>query len=355
MGSSQKRKNEKKKDFQKQKLKVGKTKPKPTNFTDTSFRSKAVVINQQSLSTAAPTVHAQFAHSVSLLNSKSDTQRRDSLAHLTTSVSARPVGSPLPQPVSVMLPALLPLVLDASKSVRAQLLRLLKALPVAELEGHAAQLLPYIRAGMTHLAADIRMSAIELVSWLVAALGAETVSCAGGWVKTLNCFLALLGWHVGGGGAAASKWTSSTASRASFGKAGTDGKPTAKVLLALAEFLRAGLVLESEDEMGEAGSRAAASPFPISDSEQHLLSSRGTPYAYLNLFGAVRDEEDETYETVEDRLRVYRARFGDAVKTGLAAAKQEGGEAGRASAVVAKVLREVERQDAGGARDETEP
>lgn len=40
MGSSAKRKKEKKQDFQKPKLKVGKTKPKASNLTDTSFRAK---------------------------------------------------------------------------------------------------------------------------------------------------------------------------------------------------------------------------------------------------------------------------------------------------------------------------
>jgi len=40
MGSSAKRKKEKAKDFAKPKLKVGKTKPKATNATDTSFRAK---------------------------------------------------------------------------------------------------------------------------------------------------------------------------------------------------------------------------------------------------------------------------------------------------------------------------
>lgn len=40
MGSSTKKKKEKQKDFQKPKLKVGKTKAKAANFTDTSFKSK---------------------------------------------------------------------------------------------------------------------------------------------------------------------------------------------------------------------------------------------------------------------------------------------------------------------------
>lgn len=40
MGSSTKRKNEKRKDFKKPKLKVGKARSKPDNFTDTSFKAK---------------------------------------------------------------------------------------------------------------------------------------------------------------------------------------------------------------------------------------------------------------------------------------------------------------------------
>lgn len=42
MGTSAKRKKEKKKDFQKPKLKVGKAKPKAANFTDTSFQAKSM-------------------------------------------------------------------------------------------------------------------------------------------------------------------------------------------------------------------------------------------------------------------------------------------------------------------------
>lgn len=40
MTKSNKHKNERKKDFQKEKLKVGKTRPKNTNATDTSFAAR---------------------------------------------------------------------------------------------------------------------------------------------------------------------------------------------------------------------------------------------------------------------------------------------------------------------------
>ncbi|OKL62273.1 Pre-rRNA-processing protein ipi1 [Talaromyces atroroseus] len=341
MGSSQKRKKEKQKDFQKAKLKVGKAKPKPANFTDTSFRSKAIVLNQQSLSTTAPTSSSQFSHHLSLLSSKSDTQRKESLAHLTTSVASRPVDSALPQPVSVMLPKLVPLLLDASNSVRAQLLKFLKTLPAADIETHAAQLLPYIRAGMTHLAADIRSSAVEVLGWLVQAAGSEVVSCPGGWIKTLNCFLSLLGWHT----EESAKWSSN---RSSFGKAGSEGRPMVKALQALAEFLRAGIGSDQDEDedLVMRDERAAdyevgVEFFPIDLSvRQNMIPDRSAPYAYLNLFGQPRDAEGEMYESREDRLRVFADMFRKAIERGVENARKEGGEVGRASAAVFKVLRE---------------
>ncbi|KAJ6020403.1 Pre-rRNA-processing protein ipi1 [Penicillium herquei] len=335
MGASTKRKKEKKQDFQKPKLKVGKAKAKPENYTDTSFKSKAIVLNQQSLQLNAPSSNSQFTHHLSLLSSKSDSQRRDSLAYLTSSIASRPVNSHLPQPVSIMLPSLLPLLLDASNNVRTQLLKLLRTLPHSDVEDHVLQLLPYVRAGMTHLAPDIRVSAVEILSWLVESAGEQVVSCAGGWIKTLNCFLSVLGWHTD----ESAKWSST---RASFGKSGSKGKPMVKVLGALAGFLDAG-VGEPGASAGvnadQNGNDVSASPFPLSQTDHHMISASAAPYAYLNLFGQPRDEEGEMYETREDRYRVFATRFLPAVDRGLKSAREEGGELGRAASSVTKVLK----------------
>ncbi|KAE8160884.1 Pre-rRNA-processing protein ipi1 [Aspergillus tamarii] len=337
MGSSAKKKKEKQKDFTKAKLKVGKAKGKPENFTDTSFKSKGIVLNQQSLTLSAPTSNTQFTHHVSLLSSKSDSQRRDSLAHLTTSISSRPVNSPLPQPVSVILPTLLPLILDANTGVRTQLLKLFRSLPQSDIRDHVPQLLPYIRAGMTHLAADIRVSAVEVLSWLIEVAGTEVVSSAGGWIKTLNCFLSVLGWHT----EESAKWS---ASRASFGKAGAKGQPMMKVLTVLAEFLNAGIgapanEAQDADMLGSGG--VAGWEFPLCQTAVHMVPDTAAPYAYLNLFGQPRDEEGEMYETWEDRYRVFSNRFLPAIQRGLENARQEGGEMGRASSGASKVLKEA--------------
>lgn len=234
-----------------------------------------------------------------------------------------------------MLPTLLPLILDANNNVRIQLLKLLRTLPRNDVEDHVGQLLPYVRAGMTHLAADIRVPAVEILSWMVEAAGENVVSSAGGWVKTMNCFLSVLGWHT----EESSRWSSN---RASFGKSGSQGKPMVKVLGALAEFLDAGIGPpgSSGGDSSDHGEQSSW-PFPLHQTGHHMMTESSAPYAYLNLFGQPRDEEGEMYETREDRYRVFSTRFLTAIDRGLKSAREEGGELGRASSGVSKVLKEA--------------
>ncbi|CAC9893067.1 unnamed protein product [Aureobasidium pullulans] len=210
-GIQRKKKREKKQDFQKTKLKVGKTKAKAANFTDTSFKAKSIVLNQQSLTAAAPSIDQQFTHQLSLCSSKTDSQRRDAINYLTNTVAERPNNLPLP--VATILPKIQPLILDASNSVRAALTNLLRALPPAHIATHVDHILLYVRAGMTHLAAEIRASSLDVLEWLLQTAGQELVSCAGGWLKTLQCFLTLLGWQSSKQEQAAGNWSSERAAR----------------------------------------------------------------------------------------------------------------------------------------------
>ena len=70
-----------------------------------------------------------------------------------------------------------------------------------------------------------------------------------------------------------------------------------------------------------------------------------TPYAYLNLFGQLRDAEGDFYDTREDRYRIFSESFAAAIGRGVENARKEGGEIGRASATVSKVLREARTYD----------
>ena len=213
--------------------------------------------------------------------------------------------------------------------MRAQLIKLLRLLSAGEVEDHVDQLLLYIRAGMTHLAADVRVTAIELLDWLLEVSGQETVSCAGGWVKTLKCFLAVLGWQNGDG---AVKWSGS---RASFGKAGSEGKALVKNLTVLASFLRVGLLSAVEDT-----EENLPTTFPIWNAHDHTLPKHSNGFTHLNLFGAPRDAESEMYEDRQERQRVFHTSFQKSIDRGLEAAKKEGGEVGRAAAAVVKAVTE---------------
>lgn len=297
----------------------------------------AILLKQQSLRVAAPSPADQFSHHFSLLSSRSDSQRRDSLAYLTTYVSTRSVGSPLPFPTSVLLPKLCPLVLDSNRNVRSQLLKLLKTLPSQDIGDHVNQVLPYIRAAMTHLAADIRLSANEILLWLLDAAGEDVVSCAGGFVKTMKAFLAMLGWH-------SKRPHEGTERTSSFNTTSIDGRPVAVSLEVLGKFLEIGVGEELPNEDPHL-LRESSTNNTFVNYEQHRLPTKSNGFGYLNLFGIHRDAETEMLEDRDERQKVFNDQFREAVVGGLEIARQAGGEVGRASAVVMKMLPPVDANE----------
>lgn len=346
MGSSAKRKKEKKKDFQKPKLKVGKTKPKADNFTDTSFKAKSIVVKEQSIHTAAPTVTAQFTHQLGLLTHKSDTQRRESLSYLTNAVtSARTQKAPLPQPVSVIIPKILSLIYDNSTGVRQQLLKLLQALPPSDVRPHTEELLRRTRAGMTSLSTDICTTSFDVLDWLLQTDPLGTVGCAGGWVHTLKCFMSVLGWKDPRAAAQGQKWSTSSAAANASSHANTEKlrKLRHHQLTSLTAFLKAGI---AEDADAAARVRrevesVARSWFPLHQAHCHMLPNQSpNGSAHLNLFGAPKDEDGQMYTDRQGRQQVFARLVQPAVVSGLQNAKKEGGQIGRAAGEVEKVVQE---------------
>ena len=285
----------------------------------------------------------QFSHHLSLLSSRSSSQRRDSLAYLTTATTSRPVHTLLPLPISDLLQKLNPLILDGSNGVRSQLLKYFGTLSSLEIGPHIGQTLLYIRAGLTHLAADIRSSATDLLLWAIEACPIELVSCIGGWVKTFKCLLVVLHWHptsVTPGQVAAvgaNAWSSSLQAPTA-GKPGSGNKIIVKILNVMAAFLSAGLKEEYDADAG--GTSYRKWPFPLRYVEAHMLPNRSNAFTHLNLFGSSRDEESEMYASREERQRVFRKKFEAIISSRIEAAKREGGEVGRAAAGVAKALAE---------------
>ncbi|KAK2626454.1 hypothetical protein QTJ16_003629 [Diplocarpon rosae] len=326
MGSSMRKKKEKKKDFQKPKLRVGKTKAKADNFTDTSFRAKSIVLNQQSLTTTAPSPAHQLNHYLSLASSsKSDSQRKDAMSYLVTRLSAAPSSAPT-LPASILLPKLLPLILDGSASVRTSLLQLFKLLPPPDVADRVSSVILYTRAGMTHLATEIRDDALNVLEWALDTTGDACVKCPGGWVKTLNSFMSMLGWAPD---KSASKWSSE--SRASLSN--KSNRSFARQVAVLAKFLEAGLhdvTVYPERSLEEI----------TFDPQTYMPPTVSDPFGYLNLFGGPRDEDATAFMDAEARRRVFHRRFSAAIEKGAGEARKTGGETGRAGSRLAKVIRE---------------
>lgn len=177
---------------------------------------------------------------------------------------------------------------------------------------------------MTHLSVEIRTFALEVLQWLIGVAGDEVVSCAGGWVKMLKCFLSLLIWKSEREG----KWSQAK----SYGK--SDAKLQVKQMDALTAFLKAGLY------HAEVSTATNETSFPLWQTEHHMLSERSNVYAHLNLFSATRDEEAEMFEDREDRQRLFNDKAETAVIAGLEQALKAGGEMGRAAAQLRKVVRD---------------
>ncbi|KAI9788879.1 MAG: rRNA processing protein [Peltula sp. TS41687] len=341
MGSSAKKKREKKKDFQKTKLKVGKTAPKASNVTDTSFKSKSIVLNQQSLKTSAPSQLARFTHHLSLLSSHSDSQCRESLAYLTTA-SAVPAAKVSQPPWAVIIPKLLPLMTRTSSSLRTQLLKLFQQIPADDVRNHVELFTIYIRAGMTSLAAEIRADAFEILRWLLDTAGGEVVSCAGGWTKILKSFVAVFAWDNKKGGT-----NDAFQQLTSMGRAAASGeKSVARQLQIFGLFLRHGVgVPKGSDRLLALQRAAAAAAFPLRNANQHLLPRRPNCFAYLNLFGLSHDDDDDDGESdicedQSDRLKVLE-KYRQSIDRGLTSAQKQGGELGRVAVQVRQVWQDV--------------
>jgi pre-rRNA-processing protein IPI1 len=280
-------------------------------------------MGKQSLSDLAPDIATQFKHNLSLASSsKSDKQKRDALSYLTNQLSAEPPINPVG--TNNILTKLLPLISDNSTPARKQLLTLLQTLPGEEVGRHADQAVLYVRAGMTHLSADISNDSLGVMEWLLDVAADELVSCAGGWVKTLDTFCAMMGWAPK---ISKSGWSSG----ARVTLRAKDAATQARQISALAKMLQAGLAPTDSDESDD-----------DSDAWDSLYRIPRDPksFDYLNLNSGSRNDEEQMYASREERQQVFKARFFDSISQGADEAIKVGGLTGRAAAALRKALNE---------------
>ena len=78
--------------------------------------------------------------------------------------------------------------------------------------------------------------------------------------------------------------------------------------------------------------------FPLWHVEHHFIPTKSNAYAYLNLFGPPRENDNQIFEDREDRLRIFRDTYSSPIEAAVDAAKKEGGELGRAASALSKAL-----------------
>ncbi|KAF8428377.1 putative rRNA processing protein Ipi1 [Tirmania nivea] len=347
--SSKKKREKKQKDFQAPKA-------KPSNFTDTSFKSKALVIATQSLHQTAPSQTHLLAHHLSLLTHHSDTTRRESLSYLTTHLPPTfPFATSLVDgqstlPASALIPALAPMILDASNSVRSQLLTLLKTLPQGYVEMYVPKLMLYITSAMTHLAPEIRGDSTKYLIWLLG-INTDSVLRNGGWAKGLRGLIGVLGWGTAkDNGCISSGGNQGAAAR---------GKIRMQHISVLREFLQAGLL--GDHVMNQLSNNCADDGhwqpgFSHWTTHLHMLPnkpSRSNAFSYLSLFSMAQssDGENAGTEDLEARKRwLVEGPGKDALgslRLGVEDVRKEGGEMGRLGARIAAVLDDALNTEGG--------
>lgn len=282
----------------------------------------AIVMGHQSLSMEAPDTDQQFKHNLSLASSsKSDKQRREALAYLTSQLSADPPTNPVG--TRAVLIKLLPLISDSSTPVRAQLLKFFRTLPREDVKHSVQNIIVYLRAGITHLSSDISNDSLGVMEWLLDMADDELVACLGGWFKTLSAFCATMGWSVS---SSSSGWTSG----ARAGLKPKDAQSLARQITALSRFIEAGF---------RAGTVEGTKASEYWDN-LYRLPRTVDGFGYLNLSDERSDEEGEIYSSREARQQVFRRRFLAGVSKGIERAKKEGGSTGRAASLLDEILQQ---------------
>ncbi len=228
---------------------------------------------------------------------------------------------------SELLAKLLPVTSDGSSAIRGQLLKLFRLLPPSEVRPHVEKILMYIRGGMTHLSSEIRADTLNVLEWLLEVAGEEAVSCPGGWLKTIGSFSSMLGWNQTMDTNRSKGWT--TASKSDL-LAKKGPLVQARQIQVLAQFLKAGF--------------KPATPVPYDPRAYwdaiYRLPTMPNPFAYLNLFGSPRDEDNEMYLDRQSRQIIFDKKWRAAIAKGMDSAKKEGGAVGRAAAALDQALKD---------------
>ena len=201
MGSS-KRKKEKKKDFVKPKLKVGKTAAKANNHTSTDFKAKRISISSSAkhLVSGYSNSSAEYLKKFSVVRKTTSNlnSRKEILAEILETLKKDPYQETHQVPLDDLIKILRTLFLDQSKKIRTDareiLVELIKHHNNLIVLNHDSLML-FIFSAMTHLKPTIRQDSIyTLGAILDGGERLKKLTVANHWIRVWKNILILMNW-----------------------------------------------------------------------------------------------------------------------------------------------------------------
>lgn len=328
-----KKKTEKQKDFVKPKLKVGKSKAKAGNYTDTSFVAKRVVLPQQSVNKKAAgkqSEEEQLGRYISLFRHHSANTRKEALNYIEKHLPSNP------SQYKDIISNSLPLMSDESPAVRNALMGLLSACGQKQsglIELHLRPIVLFIHLAMTNIRTPVRNSSTKFLTLLVDTAPLPFVRLF--FVRTMRSFFTLMAWSVAGD-------KKSVALGLSGGSNLDESMNKAKIqhLFSLRRYLQVAL-FPIDEETHSGGASAVSGIHP--QTGKYLLASRSQPFSHLNLFYqdlgrnsrsndlpfSFQDLDSISTDDLETRRKVMADIFRAPMMKNLRGLIKEGGEIGR--------------------------
>ncbi|KAG2216970.1 hypothetical protein INT45_011876, partial [Circinella minor] len=197
MPNARKKKAAKNEDFKKKKLKIGKKKALPDNFTDTSFRSKSISLPNQSITEdkskqVTTRRNLTLTDLVTQVKHYSPGVRKDAILGLQELCATHP--GTLNVSLGIVVNGILKLFVDDDREVRKALLSFLQeSMPTID-KVNLAPFLPllvmYTCSAMSHIFEDVRLDAVKLMDLWVNLASAAVVDKF--WNKIVGIYTSFL-------------------------------------------------------------------------------------------------------------------------------------------------------------------
>ncbi|CAL9735940.1 pre-rRNA-processing protein Ipi1p [Monosporozyma servazzii] len=331
MTKSRKQK-QKKKDFLKKKLKVGKTAARASNLTDTSFVAKTISVKNQHLDHN----HHDLSKRFPLLKHHNATVRKETLSIFIKAIPAI-IKSRLMTP---LLSQAIPLICDDTKDVRDSLIELLDTIGGLDpqvLVLHCNMFVLYINMAMTHIVPRIQADSTRFLLCLLNHCGDEIVRKA--WLKLMRGVMNVLGWSAVG--ANTSSGALQTKKR--------DSKATKIHLDTLGKLVEYGCF---DPKSTESDANDIAGGSTINQNNKFLLPNLPQPFEHLKLFERQLKQSNSTNDStnstdaspgstgttnslanqdLESRQAIFETDFQNEITKQAQLIVKDGGECGKAA------------------------